>query len=210
MQKRNAKAHGRDGRNGANPNTSPQDRKTPQKRSWHRRDRSAKLERTAEYLLQRFVTKASWTDDVRHELATILQVTPDTVDVYLSSLAKQQIASRTYLVNHFATRFRHEFRVTLSIDLPKLPRNQTLSVFLTRLIHDINHDHQLPDQHILITEAIVLFGAPEGHDVELTVLSDSGITAMEPYILDRLGRTPCIRDSTTRSVSWRFSLNGSI
>jgi hypothetical protein len=197
----------------------------PGKSMGQRRQSEQSLERRlTEHLLRHGVRPAH---RLRPKIiAADLGVPYSSVTAQLRRLTETGRAHMTYAVNPYRTRFCHEYRIGLQVEVHKVQTayEQLLTSadederraaalhggpvewFLNGLVDGVKK-HESLAEHLIVTDVVMLHGAP-GRDVEVTVLTDDGIYSVGRYVRDVLGPKPFIVQSTTQTVAWRYRFEG--
>ena len=145
--------------------------------------------------------------EFREPLGKRLILDEKTISKYLGELAKAGRVAREYVPNVYKTRFCHDFRVGLRLDFHEMQlkdpeQKPGAERFIERLIEQTRSNDAI-SSHLIITEGLILHGADR--DVELNILTDSGIKPLYEFIRDHLSQLPFIRGITTATVSYCHS-----
>lgn len=179
--------------------------------------------------LEEYLLRSSASPPLAREakaVAADLKVGYSTITTRLRRLQSAGTVYRVHLINPFATRFCHEFRIGIRVDGHRTAKRFGAGCGdaggsgpddgrqgggqVERLIRDVIHravkDRQLAD-HLIVMDAAILLGAHD-HDVELSVLTDDGAYSVQRYVSRVLITHPCVITATTAMVAWRWRFDG--
>jgi len=155
-------------------------------------------------------------------IATELGAPYSSVTSHLRQLTRQATIHQGYIVNPYRTCFCHEFRIALELEPRQIrheyeaaaPRShrtphepaEPLAWFCSRIVRTVQDTAWLAD-HLIITEMVILHGAPPW-DVEIALLTDDGIFTAGRFARDVLAVLPAVKHAATITVAWRYSING--
>ena|GEM_PF-5263516 len=203
----------------------PPQKKTPakQKAMKRRRRHSPVDERVQRYLLQ----ASLWMDQApaNKQIAQALGVPYATLTASLRRLARADVTVSMRAVNHFKTRFRHEYKLGLTVNgleiaasdkerrmrLTKRRRELPLrmggpvELLIEELIVDLATTQYA--EHIIVYDAVILHGSSD-RDIEFRIVTDDGLYSLGCWVRNVLAGNACIRSLHTVSVGFRYSFNG--
>jgi hypothetical protein len=155
-------------------------------------------------------TLADWSGPppkFQEALGKTIAVDSKTVGKYLRELITAGRIAKEYVPNVYKTRFCHDFRVGLRLDFYRMQQEDPEHMpgaerFIDRLIEETRRNEKI-SSHLVIAEGLILHGADR--DVELTILTDSGIKPLYEFIRDHLSKLSFITGITTATVSYCHS-----